>query len=125
MRDFLAQTAALARRAMAREMGNSVQFGHNVRQRAGQALLDLKKPENSITCRSRLEMLRGESDLFYEEYATDEIVLALQSRVIELAPTNEAARKIAETMLTMPPMAALVAGTLVEAMKADCREIEF
>jgi hypothetical protein len=125
MPDVIAGFVAFLRRAFARELGREAKFGHNLRQRAGQALLDLKRPEKSILFRSRLEMLRWESDLFYEEDATDEVLLALQTRIIELAPTNEAARKIAETMLSEPPMAALVAGILVETLKQDCNEIEF
>lgn len=125
MPDVIASLTAFVRWAFAREMGKDVQFGHDVRRRAGQALIDLKKPANSIACRSRLLMLCRESDLFDEEHATDEVVLELQSRVIALAPANDSARRIVETMLTMPPMAALVAGTLVEAMKDGCNEIEF
>jgi hypothetical protein len=125
MPDVVAGFVAFVRWAFAREMGKDVQFGHDVRRRAGQALIDLKKPAKSIACRSRLVMLCRESDLFDEEHATDQVVLELQSRVIELAPANDSARRIVETMLTMPPMAALVAGTLVEAMKDGCNEIEF
>lgn len=70
-------------------------------------------------------MLRTECDLFDEEQATDEVVLQLHARILEIAETDETAKEIARDMLTLPPVAVLFAAVLSQAHNDGATEIRY
>lgn len=125
MADTVAKIVAVVRRAWGRETGRQYKPGEGIRVRAAQADFDICQAPGSLAFRSRLLMLRNECDLFYEEFATDEVVLRLQSRILELAEHNETAKEIAKDMLSLPPVAALFAAVLAESHKDGATEVRY
>jgi hypothetical protein len=106
-------------------MGQVPKPGEGLRKRAGQALLDLNKPEDSLAFRSQLQNLLREYDLFVEDGVHDEVVLALHKRITELADHNDTARTLLIQMCSESPVSKLFAAVLANA-HADCaKEVRF
>jgi len=125
MADTLAKIVAFVRRAWARESGGSQTPGKDLRRRAGQALLDLNKPEGSLAFRSQMQMLVREYDLFTEDAAHDEVALELHKRITKLAEHNDTARSLLTQMCSESPVSTLFAAVLAQAHAEGAKEVRF